>query len=94
MAVGDIIADQATVANVGLNFQPSAGTEIMVTWVSAMSIGKIGLYGGSNLSQSYTQYNEANAYEGNNVKLGITNTLYLSITANSTFGAFSGIQIK
>ena len=94
MAVGDIIQAQGAVSAAGLTFQPAAGTEIMVTWVSAMSVGSFGLTNGTNTSISYSQYNNTNPFEGNNVKLGITNTLYLVIAANSTFGGFSGIQIK
>ncbi len=94
MAVGDIINVQGAASGGGLTFQPAAGTEIMVTWVSAMSIGTLGLTSGVNTSLSYTQYNHTYYAEANNVKLGITNTLYLIIAANSTFGAFSGIQIK
>jgi hypothetical protein len=94
MAVGDIIVAQGAASAGGLTFQPAAGTEIIVTWVSAMSIGTFGLYNGTNTSLSYTQYNNTYYSEGNNVKLGITNSLYLIITANATFAAFSGIQTK
>jgi hypothetical protein len=94
MAVGDIIQALGTAANIGVTFQPAAGVEIMVTWVSAISIGTFGLTDGTNTSLNYSQYNTTNGFMGNNVKLGITNTLYLQVNANSTFGSFSGIQIK
>ena len=91
MAVGDIISGvQIT------SYQPSAGVEIIVTWVGVNNSNRnIGLDDG--ISQSSNHGGNRDTPETNHPlaaftgKIGITNTNYLY--CNSHFG-FSGIQIK
>ena len=78
------------------NFQPAAGIEIIVTaGIGRSADVRFGLTDG--VSISWSDY-IANTSTGNrlaaNIKIGITNTNYLYLFANSTDVAFTGIQIK
>jgi|TARA_B110000263_G_scaffold219528_1_gene206829 hypothetical protein len=87
MTVGDIISENNNA------FQPSAGTEIMVTWVE-MGAGANRSWGVQNGTlYQYNYFNSTSPFANpNNVKLGITNTWYFY---NNDAGlGFVGIQIK
>lgn len=94
MAVGDIVSGQDNVPAGTFTFQPAAGVEIMITWVTGYSLSYYGLTDGANTSLSFAGYNTTEYFGGNNTKLGITNALYFTVNANATYGGFSGIQIK
>jgi hypothetical protein len=115
MVVGDIIS--STFASGTQTFQPSAGTEIMITFAgggipsytsyTASGGSQIGITDGTNASLFYQAYIEARNYapatqyntyastnfSGGNLKIGITNTFYLTMIAQGN-ASYSGIQIK
>jgi len=97
MAVGDIIsAKTGTATNTWHYYQPSAGVEIVVTSVFS-GVGHeqlLGLYDGTNLSQSRSAYNVNFAITGLNTKVGITNSIYLGQYSDTDETIFSGIQTK
>ena len=86
MTVGDVIT---TTSNA---FQPSAGTEIMVTWVTCAA-GTVRYWGSQDGTDYMYNYYQGDTFPNpNNVKLGITNTWYFY---NNDAGlGFVGIQIK
>ena len=95
MAVGDIISGIFG-ATVIASFQPSAGTEIMIT--SCLGRNTTVYFGIMNgVIEGFTDYDESTSIGGRNaanIKIGITNTNYLRIYANSVGASFSGIQLK
>jgi hypothetical protein len=96
MAVGDVISGIFTTIGVQHDFQPSAGTEIIITAVlgSNGNLMNVGLYDGVTASTSYIQYNTYFAQNAN-VKIGINNTNYLRVFSNGgTPPSYTGIQIK
>ena len=112
MTAGDVIS--GIVGGGSLTFQPAAGVEIMITWVSGNNYtgygnsgSQCGITDGVNAA---TFYHAVGGYGGNNyrtfgfaengsgsggLKIGITNTRYLTIN-NSSYGnaGYSGIQMK
>jgi len=96
MAVGDVISGIFTTIGVYNDFQPSAGTEIIITAVHGSNAANLllGLTNGTTASTSYLQYG-TNWAQNANIKFGINNTNYLTVYTNS--GAppsYTGIQIK
>ncbi len=94
MSAGDLVIGQSGTGSVVYQFQPAVGVEIMVTWVPTLSLTSFGFTNGTNISISYGAYNHVTFEGGKNCKLGINNTHYFYVNANSTFGGFTGIQIK
>ena len=89
MAVGDIINSVETVA---FSFQPAASVEIMLTSVSTNPNSEyVYLTDGAN-DRIITLFDIAKPSGDTNIKVGITNTYYLKVTA--TGGTYSGIQLK
>jgi len=104
MTVGDII--NSTSASSSLSFQPAAGVEVMITFISGVSATQAGLTDGTNESKCYmtreynntrsTTYPWAYAWgyaQGTSTKIPITNTYYLTITNTSNAG-YGGLQTK
>ncbi len=100
LAAGDIINN--IFANGAYhNFQPSAGTEIIITQILGNNTETAaGLYNGTNRGTGRVFYRSTTspypAWTGSVTKLGITNTNYLSIYSDggSGYASYSGIQIK
>ena len=69
MAVGDVISEISPVSGTTAYFQPSAGTEIIVTWVSSQGVGYAGLYNGVNSSIGYTAYNTTAGMNGKTTRI-------------------------
>lgn len=107
MAKGDIV--NATFSGGTQNFQPASGVEIMITYVggnvsqSAGSGGSsVGLTDGTNIGRyqhnigGRSQYGDyvfhANT-NGGNLKIGVTNSVYLSMACSGN-ASYSGIQTK
>jgi hypothetical protein len=93
MAAGDVVNGIGVGVGVQLFFQPAVNVEVVVTFISSISIGTFGIYDGVNSSTSYSGYNTTNLVSSN-IKLPITNTLYLTVNSNGVIPSFSGIQIK
>jgi hypothetical protein len=94
MAIGDIINDQEPLPNVWYSFRPSAGTEIIITFVGGQGTDmRAGLYNGTNQSDAKL-YDQAEFAAGQNTKIGINNTNYLIFHDNAGGPSYSGIQIK
>lgn len=94
MAVGDIITYRGA-ATVWNYFQPAASTEIII--LSAFGQGtpfSIGIYDGADNAVIVGTSAPEERYRTTNMKIGITNTQYLSGFSQSGFIAFTGIQIK
>ena len=91
MAVGDVIS--ATVATNSLSFQPSAGSEIMITHFGTQTgtNPNCGITDGTNLSHLiYGQTTFTTA-----AKIFITNSFYLFVVfGGSGNSGYTGIQIK
>jgi hypothetical protein len=94
MVAGDIVSDVFPLSATYYYFQPAVGVEIMVTFVGGRGTATYGgLYDGVTLG--YTHLSDAADYnEGQSMKCGINNTVWLVMYANSTWSSFSGIQIK
>jgi len=90
MVVGDIITDVGA-DNAVLDFQPAAGVEVMITMVNEPN--QYGPFDGANLS--LTVANTSFIRSLGDLKMGITNAVFLRITAPGVglFNAFSGIEI-
>ena len=97
MAAGDVISViTGTALSTWHYYQPSAGTEIVVTSAFA-GLGTeqtLGLYDGVNRSPSRSGYSTSFAITGLNVKVGITNSVYLAQFSDTAPTSLSGIQIK
>lgn len=97
MAVGDVVNGIGQVLNSALNFQPSAGTECMITMAGNYTTW-IYLYDGtiqSNLYSNSTNSSGENGMGNMPNKIFINNTNYLKINGDPSFYAsYSGIQIK
>ena len=95
MVVGDIINDIFT-PSIIQTVVPAAGIEIMVTsLVGGTTVCYIGLDDG--VLRAYTDFDEnvnIGGRNGANIKIGITNTHYLTLYGNGNAVGFSGIQIK
>lgn len=107
MAVGDII--NACFGSAAVDFQPSSGTEIIITYcggafnTSQVPAGShVGLTDGTNVSRLThnsaafkTRYDGFAAIHvaGGNLKIGITNAFYLSMSCMGN-ASYSGIQVK
>ena len=115
MVAGDIIS--ATFSSGTQTFQPSAGTEIIITFAggglpsfssyTARGGSQVGITDGTNASLFYQAYIDSREYatgssyntysstnfSGGNLKIGITNTFYLTMIAQGN-ASYSGIQIK
>lgn len=95
MAVDDTVSALSSV-NTVLTYQPAAGVEVVVTSVAINdSTATARLYDGTNTG-FFRGNTTGITYPYSNMKLFITNTLYLYIDATgaATYGAFTGIQIK
>jgi len=91
MAVGDIIT------STGNSFQPAAGTEIVITWLSTDN-GNVNL-GITNGTLSMRLYGGLTNTNVDSIKIsqkmGITNTWYFYASfAAPTASGFSGFQTK
>jgi hypothetical protein len=97
MAVGDVINYiSPSGAGTFVYYQPAAGVEIMVTATVGISAGRYRLYNGSiNAEQVFAGgTGTGDSISQSSTKIGITNTIYLGITADSGSPGFTGIQIK
>tara|TARA_R110002110_G_scaffold116748_1_gene288414 strand:+ start:54 stop:359 length:306 start_codon:yes stop_codon:yes gene_type:complete len=97
MAVGDVINYiSPSGAGTFVYYQPAAGVEIMVTATVGISSGRYRLYNGAiNAEQVWTTgTTSGNAVSQSTTKIGITNSIYLGIWADSGAPGFTGIQIK
>lgn len=97
MTVGDVINYiSPSGAGTFVYYQPSAGTEIMVTATVGISAGRYRLYNGAiNAEQVWTTgTTSGHAVSQSSTKIGITNTIYLGLWADSGNPGFTGIQIK
>lgn len=94
MAVGDIV--NATQAGGGFHFQPAVGVSIMITAVIGSSTTVAAGLSSDSITNSQT-YISNSTNNGNknslNVKIGITNSVYLYYYGNSNTG-YTGIQIQ
>jgi len=94
MAVGDIISGVDPTSSAYVYFQPSSGTEIIITFSGGVgSTANGGIYDGTNIGV-VKNTDGADFSEGGNVKIGITNTIYWAMYASSGDLGYSGIQIK
>jgi len=95
MAVGDIINGKLANSNNWAYFQPSSGTEIIITGVFAGdgTVQLFGMYDGTDLGYGRIGYSGNFSINGMQ-KIGITNTNYLSTYSVNTHSYYSGIQIK
>jgi hypothetical protein len=93
MAVGDIISD-ATTANSYVNFQPAAGVEAIITSVIGNSDGIIGINNGAITGYSQFVTGSKVYNSGFNTKIGVTNSVYISIYSSGDNGGYTAIQIK
>ena len=94
MVAGDIINEVGAVG-AALSFQPAAGVEVVITFVSAYN-SWIMFSDGVSTALSYNMSTTLPT-TGNqiNMKMGITNTHYISMAASGGQSlAYSGIQIK
>ena len=92
MAIGDIVNGINTAIATYVYFQPAASVEIMILAVGGKSAANAGLSNGvtdSPLEVADPSYNRAS-----NLKIGITNTNYLTFYGSTTAPSYSGIQIK
>jgi len=96
LAVGDIVAVQATVAG-ALVYQPSAGVELIVTAIFAynsVAHTSAGLIDAS-ANQSFLAVQPAEAGSGHmNIKVGITNSVWLAMDGGGYKCGFSAVQTK
>lgn len=95
MAVGDVV--NAVSSGTGtISFQPAAGVEIIILFTSGLDTGRVGLTTGANTGQTYTMSDSiGDAFTvGGNCKIGINNSVYLSVYSSTGKPAYSGIQIK
>ena len=95
LAVGDIIAVQSTSAG-ALVYQPTVGTEIIITAIFQYSGGanNVGIRDIAG-NEAYLATAPAEAGSGHmNVKIGITNSVYLHMSGSAYKPAFTGIQTK
>lgn len=91
MAVGDVVNGIGALG-AGLDFQPAAGVECLISYVSDEG-APFQLFNGVNGSRQ-TGYINAGII-GNPLKLFITNSIYLRIVALAGVRAgYSGITIK
>ena len=97
MAVGDIIAVFLGVGGTTYSYVPAAGVEIVVT--SALvrhTTGNVGVQ--TSAGSASTDFDINTSVGGRNpcnIKLGITNSTWLILYADTGSGtAFSGIQTK
>ncbi len=92
MTVGDIITGSSAVAT-PITFQPAAGVEIMITCIAVFdaTIQMQDTLGPANLMNT-----TAVGFRNSNIKMGITNTNYLTILAAAAAqpSIYTGIQIK
>jgi hypothetical protein len=95
MAVGDIISS-IFASGVVQNFQPAVGVEIIVTsGLGKQADVRFGLTDGvSDAWNVFAATTTTGARDSANIKIGITNTNYLYLLADSSSVAFTGIQIK
>ena len=95
MAVGDIISETYPAVTLSY-FVPAAGVEIIVTsGIGRTTSVYFGITDGVQIA--YTNSDDdatSGARYSLNIKLGITNTNYLLLYANSTGVGFTGIQTK
>jgi len=93
MAVGDIINGVFATTAAYQYFQPAVSVEIVLFWAGGMVLAYAGLNNGvSNAVMEVTD--STNQAIGANLKLGITNTNYLSVYGSTSPPCYSGIQIK
>ncbi len=93
MAVGDIISD-ATIKNSYVNFQPAAGVEVILTSVFGNSDGVVSIQNGVLTGYSQFVTGSKNFNSGFNVKIGVTNSVFVGIYSTGDDGGYTGIQIK
>ena len=96
MAGGDVVSAVSAGAGISLNFQPSAGSEVMIlSCMGRTTTFTIGLYDGVTAVNS--DFDE-NTSIGNrnplNIKVAVNNSIYLTIYVSATGAGFTGIQIK
>lgn len=107
MAVGDII--NATFSGGTQDFQPASGVEIIITYVggnvnqgAGLGGSSVGLTDGVNIGRyqhniggrsQYGDYMYTVDTNGGNLKIGITNSVYLSMACSGN-ASYSGIQTK
>tara|TARA_R110002051_G_C8435187_1_gene454099 strand:- start:22 stop:300 length:279 start_codon:yes stop_codon:yes gene_type:complete len=92
MAVGDLINVINTQVGNLSNYQPAAGVEVIVTWIPNASNIQVYLTNGVAESGWFNVATATARYT--NMKMCITNTIYLGIYTTGVTGAFSGIQTK
>ena len=93
MAVGDIINGIATATGV-FTYQPAVGVEVIVTSVFQFngSATNVSLTNAGGVDMCYI--NSLLTAIILNTKIGLTNTVFLSLTANTLKAGFTGIQTK
>tara|TARA_R110000824_G_scaffold278698_1_gene466971 strand:- start:665 stop:940 length:276 start_codon:yes stop_codon:yes gene_type:complete len=91
MAVGDVVSE-LSVQSTYLIFQPASGVNVVVSSIFRATAEAYGLYDGTNWSYSSTPITDGGA----NIKIFLTNSIYLKINVvgGGGFTSFSGIQIK
>jgi|TARA_R110002020_G_scaffold121705_1_gene276609 hypothetical protein len=95
MAVGDVI-NRINIASGGVfvSFQPAAGVEVVITCNIGHTWNYLGLTDGVNTANVITSTGSSGNFYLGNVKLGITNTVYLNSYSQPDNSAFTGFQIK
>ena len=102
MAVGDVVNGIFNNTDTQNYFQPSSGIEVMIvssfglspnssTFITGISNGTTNTY---HTCRAYPDTNTHARYITFNVKIGITNTNYLYIYAQSYTSGYTGIQTK
>ena len=94
MVAGDIINEVGAVG-AALSFQPAAGVEVVITFVSAYN-SWVSFSDGVSTAISYNMSTTVpTTGKQINMKMGITNTHYISMAGTAGhYMAYSGIQIK
>jgi len=92
MAIGDIVNGINTTIATYVYFQPAANVEIIILAAGGKGTANAGLSNG--VTDAPLEVADGSFNIGSNMKLGITNTNYLTFYGSSTAPSYSGIQIK
>ncbi len=93
MAIGDVVND-ISADNTILDFQPAAGVEVVITYVSTLLAGGQPLmFNGTNATTATTGLDNNLYY---NLKMMINNTNFLRISAlgAGVFSGFTGMEVN
>ena len=92
MVVGDIVSGIWGGVTGYVSFQPAVGVEIIITGCAGGTGTYVGHTDGALTSHAINT--NTNGVDTINMKLGITNSIYLRLLGTTTGASFSGIQIK